>query len=112
MNRTDGFVTDEQKATQIPATLAKWYAAHSSIRRLRAMEDQNALVVFLALEPTLDGGDTLPIWLAHHGRWARDLRSLMNREVHVRLIASGSLDASPDAAVIAELDWRESWISP
>ena len=98
----------------IPETLAQWYAAHASIRRLWAFEDQVALTVVLALEPTSDGDDALPVWLANNRSWARDLSSLTKREVHIRLVSSGALevvDIEPNATMIEEISWRESWLS-
>lgn len=108
------FSTDEQEVTEIPTTLAGWYAAHSSIRRLWAVEDRDALIVFVTLEPTSDGDDALPVWLARKHAWANDLRSLAHREVQLKLIASDVFDepcVNTDAVVIAELSWRDSWAS-
>jgi hypothetical protein len=102
----------EQQVTDISATLAKWYSAHSSIRRLWAVEEQNELVVFVTLEPTSDGDDAFPIWLAKSHDWAGDLRTRTSREVQLKLIVSGEFEASyvdTDATMIAELSWRDSW---
>lgn len=100
----------------IPTTLASWYAAHASIRRLWAVEDEDALLsVFVTLEPTSDGDDPLPVWLAKSDDWASDLSALTHREVQLNLIVSGTSERSyvdTDAAMIAELSWRDSWISP
>jgi len=105
----------EPEVTEISAALARWYADHASIRRLRAIRDPIALIVFIALEPTSDGDDTLPVWLAKHRDWADDLRLLAHREVQLKLIVSRALEESyvnADAAVIAELSWRDFWESP
>jgi hypothetical protein len=107
------FSTDAREMMELPTALAKWYAVHSSIRRLWAIEDRDALIVFVSLEPTSDGDDALPVWLARNEDWASDLASLTRREVQVRLIASGVFDRSyvgTDAITIAELSWRDSWI--
>lgn len=99
---------------ELPNTLARWYAAQSSIRRLRAVEDEDALLVFIALEPTSDGDDTLPVWLARSHDWANDLRSLTRRDVRLELLASNLFEVphvGTDAAIVAELDWRETWIA-
>lgn len=92
--------------------LAQWYAAHASIRRLWAIDDQDALRVFVTLEPTSDGEDTLPVWLAMNDDWANDLRARTQREVQLQLIISGGFEAphvDTDAPMIAELSWRDSW---
>src|SRR5687767_2412709 len=97
---------------ELPATLARWYAAHSSIRRLWAVEDREALIVFVTLEPTSDGADAFPVWLANSNDWADDLRVRTHREVQLQLIVSDmfeATDVNSGRAVIAELSWRDSW---
>lgn len=109
------FLAGEQEAPELPTTLARWYAAHSSIRRLWAIEDRDALIVFVTLEPTSDGEDPLPVWLARHRDWTHDLTTRTHRQVQLQLIVSGVFEqshANTDAAVIAELSWRDSWTSP
>ena len=108
------FLANEREVTEIPATLSRWYAAHSSIRSLWALEDRDELIVFVTLEPTPDGDDTLPIWLTNSREWANDLRTLTNRKVQLKLVVSGAFEKSYDnagAAMIAELSWRDSWTS-
>jgi hypothetical protein len=100
--------------TAIPTTLARWYAAHSSVRRLWAVEAGDALTVFVSLEPTSDGDDPLPLWLANSQDWADDLTARASRDVQLKLIASGVFeesDVDTGAELIAELSWRDSWTS-
>jgi len=109
LNRT---ATDEQEVTDIAKALARWYAAHSSIRRLWASDGRDVLIVFVALEPTSDGDDTLPVWLAKSRDWASDLRLVTHREVQLQLVVSDGFEEPhvvTDAALIAEVSWRESW---
>src|SRR5687768_14188669 len=96
----------------VTTALARWYADHASIRRLWAVEGSSELVVFVALEPSSDGDDSLPVWLANQHGWAQGLRQVTNREVALELIVSGELgqpDIAADAAIVAELSWRDSW---
>jgi hypothetical protein len=83
---------------------------------LWAVEEQDTrLNVFVTLEPTSDGDDMLPIWLARQHDWATELHALTQREVRLQLVDSGVLDrshVSTDSAMVAELDWRDPWISP
>jgi hypothetical protein len=98
----------------VTTALARWYADNSSIRRLWAIDDSPALVVLVALEPSSDGDDALPVWLANQDEWTRDLSEVTEREVQLKLLASGTLTASDidaDAETIAELSWRDSWES-
>jgi len=92
----------------LPATLERWYADHAAIRRLWAVEDSSALLVYVTLEPSSDGDDSLPVWLANQQDWTDDLRQVTNREVQLELIASGGPD-EPYEETIAELSWRAVW---
>jgi hypothetical protein len=112
---SDGALAAEPAVTEIAAALTRWYADHSAIRRVWAIEDSVALKVLIALEPTSDGDDVLPVWLANSGLWRSDLRLRLQREVQLQLVLSASFDESdvnPDAAPIAEVSWRDSWITP
>lgn len=105
-------VNQSLPAEELPTALSKWYTAHSSIRRLWAVEEQEALVVFITLEPTSDGDDAFPTWLAKSHDWAGDLRTRTSREVHLKLIVSGTFEDSyvePECAMIAQLSWRDPW---
>ena len=105
----------ESEVPEVLTPLTRWYAVHSSIRRLWVLEDSTALIVCVALEPTSDGDDPLPIWLANHDEWLNDLRRTTQREVELKLIISGALAehyVNADAVEIAELRWRDSWESP
>jgi hypothetical protein len=99
----------------LPTELSKWYAAQASIRRLWAVEDDDGLIVYVTLEPTSDGADPLPVWLARNHDWTNDLKTRTRREVQLQLIVSGDFeepDVNTDAEMIAELSWRDSWTSP
>jgi hypothetical protein len=103
------------EVAQIATALARWYADHSPIRRLWAVEDSVALKVLVALEPTSDGDDTLPVWLANNRDWANDLRLRLQREVQLQLIVSSAFGDSyvnAHAVTIAEVSWRDSWMNP
>lgn len=98
--------------TNVSTALARWYADHSSIRRLWAVDDPDGLVVFVALEPSSDGDDALPVWLANRHSWTHDLRRATERDVQLKLFASGVIDdtdIAADAITIAELSWRDAW---
>lgn len=46
------------------AALAAWY--HPAVRHLWAIKNAQGLRVIVRLEPTLDGDDTLPGWIANN----------------------------------------------
>jgi hypothetical protein len=94
--------------SDVTSALASWYANQSSIRRLWAVEESMALVVYVALEPSSDGDDALPVWLANQQGWTNDLKLATRRDVQLQLMASGTLD-EPEGAAITQLSWRDSW---
>lgn len=107
--------TDTPQGPAISASLARWYTTNPSIRRLWAIEDENeSLNVFVAIEPTSDGDDTLPVWFARRHHWASELMSITQREIQLELVVSDVPDQAYDTrrALIAELSWRDSWSSP
>jgi len=102
-----------KEGTDIASALARWYAAQASIRRLWAIDDPVALIVLVTLEPTSDGDDPFPVWLAKNGDWTSDLRQVTRRDVQLKLAVSGGFDEPhvvTHAALIADVSWRESWI--
>jgi len=108
----DQYTTQSRELTEIPVVLEKWYAAHSTIRRLRAVSGSGDLTVFVSIEPTSDGDDALPVWLANHRRWVADLSARTRREVRLELASSTAIaggDLGVDAVIISELTWRDSW---
>ena len=98
--------------TNVSNALARWYADHSSIRRLRAVDESDALVVFVTLEPSSDGDDALPVWLANRHSWTHDLKRATERDVQLKLLVSDVFedsDSDTDAVTITELSWRDAW---
>ena len=100
----------ERELADIASVLASWYATHSSIRRLWAIKDSAGMTLIVTLEPTGDGGDTLPIWLANKRSWMDELCKLTGRELTLQLFTSDTLfepHHHRDAITIAELCWRD-----
>jgi hypothetical protein len=109
----DQVIPDDPDTSAIPEALAKWYGTHPSIRRLWAIEEGGEITVCVSLEPTSDGGDTLPLWLAMSQEWRSDLQSLCRRDIDLKFVEPDLLPSSHltgEAAIVAEIDWRESWI--
>jgi hypothetical protein len=84
--------------------LAHWYASHSAVRRLWAVEDSRGMQVIITLEPTHDGDDTDIAWLANSGAWVRELESHLERPVRLALVDEPLSEA---IQVVAELCWRD-----
>ena len=99
-----------QAITAAAAVLAEWYASHSVVRRLWAIEADEALRVVLTLEPTADGDDTQPTWLANSWSWAQELRLRVRRIVYLELLADPSqFESSPEGSgpIVTEVSWRD-----
>ena len=95
--------------------LAKWYAAHPAVRRLWAIKEPQRMRVIVTLEPTHDGDDIYPAWLANGPQWARELQSRMHGPVELEVMhppSAAELVAGVDDVLIAELFWRDSSLPP
>ena len=102
----------DRDVTVLCTSLTKWYDAHASVRRLWAIEEGSVLTVYVSLEPSSDGDDALPVWLAMKHKWSSDLAYMLPREIELRFAAADVLSPSclsGNAAVIADVNWRESW---
>ncbi len=91
--------------------LAKWYAGHSAIRRLWAIRELQGTRVVLALQPTNDGDDVYPVWLANAGAWARELQLRLGAPVRLEVVdesALAGMAAEIDAVLALELSWRDA----
>src|SRR5262245_20658843 len=93
-------------ASTVNASLRSWYDANPVVRRAWVTEDSSAIRVYVSLEPTPDGNDILPVWLAHCSEWKSDLQSLTNRTVRLYATFSGP-DSDDEGVIIAELGWRD-----
>jgi hypothetical protein len=95
--------------------LAKWYAAHSAVRRLWAISDSQRMRVIVTLEPTHDGNDIYPAWLANGHEWTHELQLLMDAPVQLEVTDEPFLVEFPagvDGVLVAELFWRDSSTRP
>ena len=93
--------------------LARWYAEQPAVRRLWAIQatDGPSLRVIVMLEPSLDGDEISPAWMAHGSRWARDLRERLAGTVQLERI-DGPLpeefEIDGEGTVLSALCWRDS----
>jgi len=96
-------------AVALTTVLDSWYAKHSAIRHLWALQDSAGIRVLVMLAPTVDGDDTLPVWFANGREWRSDLQAHTSHEVTLELVVDPIADVNFDAgsALIAELSWRD-----
>jgi|SRR3954451_3472014 hypothetical protein len=99
--------------------LEHWYNAHPAILRLWVMQQGRAddgsprsdLRVILMLQPSGDGDETSPAWMAHSGIWATELERMLARTVELECLerALGEhLMTEGDASLLASFSWRDS----
>ncbi|MCI0348464.1 MAG: hypothetical protein L0Z53_03475 [Acidobacteriales bacterium] len=101
----------------VPAlvVLAEWYAAHSAVRRLWAITETQRMRVIVTLEPTHDGDDIYPGWLANGHEWSHELQLRMDVPVQLEVMDQPFLAepaAGVDGVLVAALFWRDSSMPP
>jgi hypothetical protein len=99
-----------RSASPESAAVADWYAAHSNVRRLWAIRDARGLRVLVALEPTHDGNDIHPAWIANCHAWAHELRSYTEHSVRLELLDEPVFDGTAidgESQIVAHLCWRD-----
>lgn len=99
------------KSPDISAFLSRWYTSHAAVRRLWVCEEAGMLRVFVTLEPTLDGDDIHPTWLANGGAWANELQSCMDCTVQLMLVdgPDAATDRPHVGTVVHDLYWRDPY---
>ncbi|WP_253278180.1 hypothetical protein [Variovorax paradoxus] len=95
------------------SALARWYAEHPTVRRLWAIRpvDESMLRVIVMLEPSLDGDEISPAWMAHGSRWLRDLRERLAGAVQLERIDGplpDEFEIDGEGVVLSALCWRDS----
>lgn len=96
--------------------LKAWYDAKPAIRRLWAIEpedagDAGALRVVVMLEPSPDGNETSPSWMAHGERWALELSEQLAGTVDLERIDGplpDEFELEGEGTVLSALCWRDS----
>ena len=99
----------------VVTALTQWYAAHSAFRRLWAIKEAQRMRVVVMLEPTNDGDDIYPAWLANGQQWARELESRIAEPVQLEVVDepfAAEFVAGMDGLLVAELSWRDSSLPP
>jgi hypothetical protein len=100
-----------EPASSCSAALAQWYADHPVVRRLWAIQELRGVRVIVALEPTHDGDEVYPAWLANGGQWAHELQSRIDEPVELEMLdarPTPELAAGGDGVVVAALPWRDA----
>ena len=96
--------------------LRAWYDARPAIRRLWAIGsehsgDPRAPRVIVMLEPSHDGNETSPSWMAHSERWALELREQLAGAVDLERIDGplpDEFELEGEGVVLSAMSWRDS----
>jgi hypothetical protein len=104
----DPSLDDGRTVSAAFVVLAEWYAAHSAIRRLWAIKESQGMRVIVTLEPTHDGNDIYPAWLANGNEWAHELEMRIGGPMQLEVTDEPLLPAGVGGGVlVAELFWRD-----
>jgi len=95
--------------------LRSWYDGKPSVRRLWAIrpeEDSEAtgLRVILMLEPSPDGNDPSPRWMAHGPQWAMELTERLSGTVQLERIDGplpDEFEIEGEGVLLSALSWRD-----
>ena len=71
--------------------------------------------VIVNLEPTRDGDDISPVWLANGHEWTHELQSRLGGPVQLEVMDQPLLTgfaAGVDGVLVAELSWRDATVPP
>ena len=90
--------------------LASWYAVHSDVRHLWAIKDSHGLRVLITIEPTLDGNDSDPVWIANRDAWALELQVRTAHSVRLERLDEPMFDSATidnEGLIVSTLSWRD-----
>ena len=94
--------------------LHDWYARNPVVLRLWAIRPYSVghgMRIILMLEPSIDGNEMSPAWMANSARWARDLQQKLNGAVQLERL-DGPLpeefEIDGEGVLHASLCWRDS----
>ena len=105
------FVVAPQDVTIESLALGRWYDSQPAVRRLWGIRHVRYLRVIIALEPTLDNDDILPVWLANVGAWSHDLQLRTGNSVYLELFQASPWDGveiHAGGVIVADVHWRDA----
>jgi hypothetical protein len=77
---------------------------------LWAIEDSHRVRIIVTLEPTHDGDDTYPAWIANSHAWAHELQLHIGSPVTLELVDEPSCEAierQGGGIIVSDLCWRD-----
>lgn len=101
-------------ASAASQVLADWYARHPVVLRLWAIRPYSvghAMRVILMLEPSIDGNEISPAWMAKGAAWARDLQHRLDGAVQLERLdgpLTEEFEIEGEGVLHASLCWRDS----
>lgn len=96
-------------------TLSDWYDRQPAVLRLwayRPASAGDALRVVLALQPSADGGETGPTWMARRSAWVQELQGRLPWLVQLECLDALSLDEPANGgSLVTDVAWRDSTVA-
>jgi hypothetical protein len=94
--------------------LGDWYASHAMVRCLWAVKQPpdcgpDTTRVIVVIDPTPDGDETSPIWIARGRAWAHELGACLNSQVDIELLERpllAEIEIEGDGQLVAVQCWR------
>ena len=108
---------DPHQAQAYASSLLKtWYDGNPTIRRLWAIRPdgqagESTLRIIVMLEPSADGDETSPSWMAHGAAWEQELCERLASEVELERIDGplpDDFEIDGDGVLLSALYWRDS----
>jgi hypothetical protein len=111
----DPLVIAPQNISAESLALAAWYDSQPLVRRLWGIKNAERLRVIVLVEPTHDGDDIYPVWLANSQAWTDELHLYTGNSVHLEQIDELPFDGiefDAESVIVADLFWRDATLIP
>jgi hypothetical protein len=99
--------------------LNSWYDSNPAVKSLWAVASERtrgvgALRIIVLLEPSSDGDETMPIWMARQAQWTRELSQRLARPVQLQRVDEplSNVFEIDGGLLIAALSWRDPTAFP
>ena len=110
---------DTMRHASTAAALSRWYDERPGVVRLWAIQPDlpagastlSPLHVLLLLEPSADGDEIAPAWVARAATWSRELEQRLSRAVQLECLdipVGDDIEVDAEGTLLASLCWRDA----